>query len=449
MVLISYCAVPAATGYNGAVSRPLIPSTSLKFRNSQAMYAVLLQVIRLYPLYEDDAVPEGPIVQHLQPLVHKLLQHGVADLQCLCVNADIIPRPELLGKLPLRHLEIRIGRRSRAQLKDIMAALGQCTTLEHLFISARGLYTVSLPDLCLYKASYLKNVILQACFPEGRLCLPPGCQLRLDVEGNFSCWEHKWQSENGRELLGCIPALCMGSRYSYGDPYHMKVLSHFHHFKVLQYLQLMNMPELTDLAMLQGIPHINVRLSHCQSSLLHSAGSWESLQIESYSGYGINFANIEAFVRDNPKYLLETDKAAKEWRSMRSALEAASKKLGVACFTNKSGSYYKRISTSRSLAESTTISLRCRESWPLANHLVNVDDFWPKQSHLASIAPIPKTDVLGCKCRLSNQVATEQSIGQEGHACQMVSWGCLLVIACILLFCMVVLAIVGGYLYLE
>lgn len=151
---------------------------------------LLLQVLKVFPVYEDDAdsFPVGRIIQHLQPLVHKLLQQGFADLQCLRLNTDTVACPELLGKLHMRHLELAIGQCSVAKLKDITAALGRCTTLEYLLILAEGRAAeVRLPALCLYKASNLEHVHLKACFPEGKLCLPPGCQLKLDQMWTSSC----------------------------------------------------------------------------------------------------------------------------------------------------------------------------------------------------------------------------------------------------------------------
>ena len=99
---------------------------------------MLLQVLKLH--HEDDAVtfPVGRVIQHLQPLVHRLLQQGFAGLQCLRLNTDIIPCPEVLGKLPLRHMELEIGQHSMARLNEFIVALSQCTTLEYLHISANG-----------------------------------------------------------------------------------------------------------------------------------------------------------------------------------------------------------------------------------------------------------------------------------------------------------------------
>ncbi len=259
---------------------------------------VLLQVIKVFPAYEDDVgvFPEGRIYQHLRPWVQKLLQHGSADLWGLKLHTNVIASPELLGQLPLRHLDLEIdGRSPPAHLKAITAALGQCTTLEYLLISAVRYASaqVSLPDLCRYKASNLTHVLLRRCFPEGNLCLPPGCQLRLDQIWS-PCWESKWQSDNGRELLGCLPAVSMGFRYG-----HNLTSSSFPDFKVVQYLHLLYPRDLKDLAVLQGIPHVEVELPHSQVSLLHSAGSWKSLQIKGRAGfsYCISFADIVAFLR--------------------------------------------------------------------------------------------------------------------------------------------------------
>ena len=122
-------------------------------------------------------------------------------------------------------------------------------------------------------------------------------------------------------------------RFAYG---HSLTPSSFCIFKSLQYLQLLYAPDLKDLAVLQGVPHVEVQLFRYQSSLLQSVGSWKSLQVKSIPGisYHISFADMEAFVRDNPKYLFETFTATKEWRSMAPALENASRRQALPCFTN-------------------------------------------------------------------------------------------------------------------
>lgn len=87
-----------------------------------------------------------------------------------------------------------------------------------------------------------------------------------------------------------------------------------------------NPQQLTDLAMLQHVPHVKLELY--QNTLLHTAGSWQSLEINSYDGFEISFADIDAFVRDNRRYLLEAFLRPKAWRSMVGALKVASQRQG-------------------------------------------------------------------------------------------------------------------------
>ena len=413
----------------------------------------------MHPVYKDDASTfhVGQVIQHLQPLVHRLLKHGSAIFQCLRLNTDILPCPEVLGKLPLRHLEIEIGQRSMAQLNNIIAALGQCTMLEYLHISANGHTSeiqVSLPDLCLYKASNLKHVHLQACFPQGKLCLPMGCQLRLNQVWTCSGWESKWQSENGRDLLGCIPALCMGFGYGHGS----FTPSFFRDFKVLQYLQLVHTPDLTDLAILQGIPHVEIRKS--KGPILHSAGSWQSIQIKSMHAYHIVFADIDAFVRENLKYLFQTYKATKEWRSMISALQSASQKQGVACFSNTHDDAFKWISPIPNVADIRDVFLE--DGFSPTDNVVPMEKIWPKQSMqscLTSPAPICKADVLECKCILrvsSTKLDQADNAGQKAFGVAQGGWRicqsqCMewSEIACILLLCVVAMVLAGRHASLE
>ena len=282
-------------------------------------------MLKILPLHEadNDSFPAGRIFQHLQPWVQRLLQVGAAELRALRLNADILASLQLLGHLPLRHLELEIGQRSIAQVSAIMAALGKCATLEYLVISVYYdehavdycVSQVKLPDLCLQKAAMLKHLHLHRCFPGGILCLPYGCQLTLDMKQlSYRAWNYTLQSGNERELLACIPAMCLRSDFGVHLPHNLE------EFTALQYLELRPDGMLADLAMLQGIPHVKLELSPFQESLLHSGGSWQSLEIESCVGYGVTFADIDAFVRDNPRYLFESTEATKAWRSMECCL---------------------------------------------------------------------------------------------------------------------------------
>lgn len=97
---------------------------------------VLLQVLRFFPQYEDDAddFSVRQASQRLRPWVNKLLQLGIADIRGLRLSADMITCPKVLSQLPLRFLELEIEQGLLAPLEMIMEVLGQCTTLEHLFI---------------------------------------------------------------------------------------------------------------------------------------------------------------------------------------------------------------------------------------------------------------------------------------------------------------------------
>ncbi len=331
------------------------------------------------------------IFKHLQPWVQRLLQLGSASLQGLRTSADAMFCPALLVKLPLRHLELDIGGHSKARLREIMVALSQCSGLEYLVISAHAAFDnlqtqVKLPDLCLHDAADLKHVSFQACIPGGRLCLPPGCQLRLDlIQTHNGFWDYEWRSENGGDMMECIPALCLRFLDCGGELWP----SHIQNFTALQYLEMKAPPQLTDLAMLQHIPHVRLELH--QDTVLHTAGSWQSLEIRSHHGFEIRFADIDAFVRDNQRYLLEAFFTPKAWRSMRDALKLASIRQGVGYFLEKPG-VCERVSSMQEIASS-------------AAHVACVEDFWPKQSMRSCMppaAPSLRANTSQCNCRLSH-----------------------------------------------
>ena len=340
----------------------------------------LLQVLKFFPRYDADNSTVPRILQRLRPWVQMLLQLGVAGLHGLKLDADLIACPEVLGQLPLRHLELEIGRSSTAHVKDITAALSQCPTLEYLKITSQIHYhrPVGLPDVSLRKALNLKHIHLQACFPEGRQCLPPKCQLSLDHGSYPNSWDEKWQTEDGRELMDCISAMRLG--YSYGNPW----LSSTPSFKVLQYLELRCVTNFTDLARLENIPHVRLQLHGSQDIILHTSGSWQSLEVSSrQGGFEIGFADLDAFLRDNPKFLFKTVKVTKAWRKMSNALYAACERQGLRCFPYKlaDGIYSKRLSSIKCVVDV--------DEW-IDTHLVCYEDFWPDQSMqscLALLAP--------------------------------------------------------------
>ena len=355
-----------------------------KLSVSRSISIALLQVLKVFPRYEDDAdkFTLHRTSQRLRPLVDKLLQLGVAGLQSLKISADIIDRPKVLGQLPLRHLELEIEKSSTVQLKKIMAALGQCTALEYLIIAGSIHYNSreGLPDLSLRKAPSLKHVHLRGAFPEGRLFSPPECKLRIDLDDYPKSWDKVWQGEHGRELMGSVPAMCLDfscRRLPSWSPTTQD-------FKVLQYLQLQCPKDFTDLARLESIPHVRLKLHSSQNIILHTRGSWQSLEVYKFEGFEIDFADIDAFVRDNPKFLFGTFKVTKVWRNMNGALYAASKRQGTGCFPHKAadGDYSRSLSNIKGV-----VDLWCDK------HLCRVEDFWPSQSMqscLAQVGPRPK-----------------------------------------------------------
>ena len=78
-----------------------------------------MQVLKFFPLYEDDADDSTwhRISKRLRPFVDKLLRLGLAHLWGLRLDADILAYPELLGQLPLRHLELEVGRQLKGTVE--------------------------------------------------------------------------------------------------------------------------------------------------------------------------------------------------------------------------------------------------------------------------------------------------------------------------------------------
>ena len=126
---------------------------------SKSHLALMVQVLRFFPRDDDDAddFSVRQASHRLRPWVNKLLQLGIVDIQGLRINAGIVSCPKVLSQLPLRFSELEIEQSFKGDLKEIMEALGQCTTLEYLSIEQHekpksGHPRVGeLPDLCLCK----------------------------------------------------------------------------------------------------------------------------------------------------------------------------------------------------------------------------------------------------------------------------------------------------------
>ena len=149
-------------------------------------------------------------------------------------------------------------------------------------------------------------------------------------------------------------------------------------FTALQYLELEYPLGFTDLATLASVPNVKLDLLF-QSNLSHTAGSWQGLDISANGGFEISFADIDAFVRDNRNYLFTTGKTTKAWRSMHTAIHAASDRQRVDCFSPEpaKGSFPRRLSTDEEIAK----------SWSKRDdHVVCVEDVWPKESVQACLA---------------------------------------------------------------
>ena len=251
-----------------------------------------------------------------------------------------------------------------------------------------------LPDLCLCKASNLKHVHLQGSLPKERLHLPQGCQVRLDFDGLPYSWDRKWESEHGKMWMTCVPAMCLTFNWSsYFCRSSTSWPSHLEDFKALQYLELVRPQELIDLDRLNGIPHVKVTLDHGAEDILsHTAGSWQSLQIcNEYYGFGITFANIDAFVRDNPRYLFISGEATKAWWRMRDSLKAANKRQDVEIYIQDrengwySGAY--KLSNVKNLVNSRDARLVCME------------EFWPKKCMWSCLDPATQDEAEECNGR--------------------------------------------------
>ena len=281
-----------------------------------------------------------------------------------------------------------------------MEALGQCTTLEYLSIEQHEKYSSGhprageLPDLCLCKASKLKHVHLQGSLPRERLCSPQGCQVRLGFDGLPYSWDCEWKSEYEKMWMTRVPVICLRFNrlgYSYGSSTSWP--SHLRGFKALQYLELVRPSELTDLAMLNGIPHVKVTLDFAaKDTLSHTAGSWQSLEVCSgtYGEFGVSFANVDAFVRDNRKYLFISGEATKAWWRMKASLKAAEKGQGVELYTKDHGSHFDayKLSNVKNMVNSSDA------------HLVCMEEFWPKKCMWSCLDPTTQDEAEQCDGRL-------------------------------------------------
>ena len=281
----------------------------------------------------DVKTEDGEAAIRLGDRMYPWIQHvllGATILTALSINFSALACPPILSRLPvLRELELTAsgyGRGEKAWLADFLMDLRYCSTLEWLRIAdleTQFDYIVSpLPDMVLDGLTNLRHLELHGWFPERSFALPPGCVLLL--EGSFEhtdMWAQHWQK------LKCQAVLL---QLDFWNAAIQAWPAGLEHFGRLQFLWLgCCLAEMQDIAALQGIPHVFLQVQN-PTSLLLTAGTWESLLVVGLSGFDITFSNIDAFVQGTTCFSFIMHQGTSQ--SLHARLQEACDRQGITYF---------------------------------------------------------------------------------------------------------------------
>ncbi len=289
------------------------------------------------------------------------------------MSAGEIPWPPVLGHITLREIELTmIGR--QPWMDTFMQDLSFCRCLESLKITDTDELGTDqiLPSMTLHAVTSLKHVELIGWWPQHRASLPQNCLLRLVMKcSDVSKWDD-WQ-----ELQCPISMLFLDCQKMQTWPTEIEYVSG------LQWLELKCKRLLQqDLAVLQCIPHVRVRVTR-YSTLLVTSGTWQSIEIRGEKGFDITFSDVDSFVKGTEKFLFIC--LSKQSARMYNQLHAACRRQGVACHAcehaDEKNTHKNLISVARlsnmKVCKGSAQGLRW---WDRHEKLMDTMDFWPKQS---------------------------------------------------------------------
>ena len=304
---------------------------------------------------------------------------GANNLEGLSMCMTHIPCPPVMSRLKaLRHLELS-GGGGKPWLKIFFVDLAYCLTLETLVIGdsidealAVGVAFTYLPDMSLHDLPYLRHVELYGWIPGRTFSLPPGCQLQLSaiVEDHWR-WEQKWES-----IRNSATVLCLGYHPPESWPQGIQ------EFSCLEFLAIScKALQLADVGILQRIPYINLHFEQ-ETTLVLSAGSWQSLEIHGQKGFDIEFRDVDAFVQGTNHFLFKRGSVG-----MYSLVMEACKRQKVPCHRRQCCEFWE-FSGNGIDCLSTTANVFWKEHdagpkqglAPLCGVLVSQEDFWPKEN---------------------------------------------------------------------
>jgi hypothetical protein len=289
-----------------------------------------LQKLNIKTEYGEADFRLGP---RLRPWVQHVLL-GATILTALSMKVSALAPWPIFSRLPvLRELELT-GRDDGAEwltVADFLKDLRYCSNLEWLRIADEdkrygGIVSV-LPDMVLDGLANLRHVELQGWFPRRSFALPPRCRLLLDSRVEYTAlWAQHWQKlkrqaavlqlDFRKEALQAWPA-------------------GLEHFGQLQFLSLGCLSaDRQDIAALQGVPHVSVQVRD-PSSLLLTAGTWESLLIVGHNGFDNCFSNIDAFVQGTKSFPFIVHRGTSQ--SLYARLQEACDRQGITHFRGQYG----------------------------------------------------------------------------------------------------------------
>ncbi len=305
----------------------------------------------------------------------------------------IMPAGNLLS---LRHVELALSDDSD-QLEPFLIGLSFCSKLESLKITHTNVNlsgTMShVPCFSIFGAS-LRQIELLGVVPGVVVQLPSQCLLRLSASQHNA--SHLWESYQD-SIKDFTSVLWLHQESPEAWP------AGLGNFPRLQYLQLTctDVIEL-DLSDMSHIPHVRMDVTG-MASLLLTGGAWQSLEVHSRRELFLTFSDVDAFVRGTQQFLFSGGSSLAFTKAALAPIKDACKGQGKPCFhrqyrnrlddynfvfrmSNRGDMmhaekacvphpYYDTPDACHLVSDSSWSWIRVKNK-----HLVDADDFWPKNS---------------------------------------------------------------------
>ena len=333
------------------------------------------------------------------------MQQLLADfthLEALRISSDAnhyLPSMPAGNLLSLRHVELALSD-DPDRLEPFLIGLSFCSKLESLKITDTNVNLSGsmshVPCFSIFGPASLRQIELLGVVPGIMIRLPSQCLLRLSASQHSP--SHLWESYQD-SIKDFTSVLWLHQESSEAWPAGLQ------NFSRLQYLQLTCTQVIgLDLADISHIPH--VRMDVTDLAILNlTGGAWQSLKVHSRHELFVTFSDVDAFVTGTQQFLFSGGRSLAQLKAAFAPIEDACKKQGVPYYQCQyrdrldDYNFVVRMSNREDMmhAEEPCVPHPYHDapdachshgdsdsSWSWIRvknkHLVNADDFWPKNS---------------------------------------------------------------------